>query len=187
MDHFVEDEGIEMGMQNPMMVSQGNEAAQRAAEDKARALEEQLEQQNQANMKMAEEVRAAKKQGIMSAAPRRRGAKKKKKNGPGQQEFGPRKVDGNRALDITSKGSKPSLATAIAVTSSSSSSSSSSSNAHRPESLAAVQVAAGAAGTNKLAKGWRQSIDVVSGKPYYYRRETGETCWELPTESSTVI
>jgi hypothetical protein len=173
-------------MQNPMMHTKGNLEAQRAAEEKAKALSEQLELQNKVNQKMAEAVRAAKKQSIGPGTRRRGASKKKKKKGRGQLEFGARKVG-----SMSSQGPESELK---GLVSSNGDSLTTTGGASARASTGAD--ATGAAGTTKAApspkpqrlpQGWRQSIDVVSGKPYFYKRETGQTSWDLPTESSTVL
>jgi hypothetical protein len=190
MDHFVDDEGIEMAMQNPMMHSKANLEAQRAAEEKAKALSEQLEMQNQVNLKMAAAVRAAKKQSIGAGTRRRHGTRDKKKKKKKKLEFGSRKLVKN-VTSTVSPSSTPSLSAGDSLMAAGVASGA---GAPRAGATGAAG-AAGQAGTagatrtvpTQLPRGWRQSIDVVSGKPYFYKRETGQTTWARPTEASTVL
>lgn len=179
MDHFIDDEGIEMGMQNPMVQAKGNSEAQRVAEEKAKALEQQLEQQNEANMRMAAAVRKARQQNTAAAVgTRRRGGKKKKKTAPRtQREFGGRKVSSAHAH---SDNSTENLANISSLLEGDSLGSAASSKASKGEDPIPTK-------PSRLPRGWRQSIDVVSGKPYFYKRETGETTWNIPTEGSTLL
>ncbi len=175
-DEFVDEDGINISVSHNPMMLQGDTAAQKAAEEKAKMLSAQLQAQSDANTAMAAAMRNAKKS---KAGPAARKRKKGRGRNKKSREFGARKTtgseDGNAAVEMTTAsvgGKKP---------------------AARPAPLDAAAVArAGPDGGSselglptvalKRKSSWRSRKDPASGKRYFYNKETGVTTWTKPDD-----
>jgi hypothetical protein len=180
MDEFKDFGDIELA-HNPMM-HQGNSKAQKEAEDRAAALSEQLQEQNEQNLKMADMMRKAKKdQGSKKSEPRKRGNRQKKKKGRGgNKSFTPRKADlvADEGDDNGGSMLEMSLFSSNAVAMGTQGVPGAAVNTVNPAAIAVVQPASTVKPTSK----WRHSLDQTSGKTYYYNRETNQTQWEKPSD-----
>ena len=168
MDEFPVDLDLELA-HNPMMQNKGNIKAQKEAEEKARVLGMQLQEQSENNAKMVEMMRKSKSKSNTNNPAKKR----KKKKGRTKKETQQIRVDTGSAvkeseLEMSVFASKPETladnAVAIVVD-------------------AEVVSPPNRVPTNpQIRGGYRKSLDQASGKHYYFNAETRKTQWETPDE-----